>query len=53
MKNYANILFSILIAAMCTVSLAADKPNCKKTGKSCPMNDDKECNCGNSCDCAK
>ena len=53
MKNYAKILFSILVAAMCTVAFAADKPNCKKTGKNCPMNDNKECNCGKSCDCAK
>ena len=51
MKNYVKILFSILVAAMCTVSFAADKPNCKKTGKNCPMNDNKECNCGKSCDC--
>ena len=53
MQNYTKILFSILVAAMCTVSFAADKPNCKKTGKNCPMNDNKECNCGKSCDCAK
>ena len=51
MKNYTKILFSIMVAAMCTVSFAADKPNCKKTGKNCPMNDNKECNCGKSCDC--
>ena len=53
MKNYAKILFSILVATMCTISFAADKPNCKKTGKNCPMNDGKECNCGKSCECAK
>ena len=53
MKNHAKILFSILVAAVCTMSFAADKPNCKKTGKNCPMNDGKECNCGKSCDCAK
>ena len=53
MKNYTKILFSILVAAVCTVSFAADKPNCKKTGKNCPMNDNKECNCGKSCDCGK
>ena len=53
MKNYTKILFSILTAAICTVGFAADKPNCKKTGKNCPMNDNKECNCGKSCDCAK
>jgi len=54
MKSYAKILFSILVAAMCTVSFAADKPaGCKKSGKNCPMNDNKECNCGKSCECAK
>jgi hypothetical protein len=53
MQNYTKILFSILVAALCTVSLAADKPSCKKTGKNCPMNDNKECNCGKSCDCGK
>jgi hypothetical protein len=51
MKNYAKTLFSILAAAVCTVAFAADKPDCKKTGKNCPMNDNKECNCGKSCDC--
>jgi hypothetical protein len=52
MKNHAKILFSILVAAMCTVSFAADKPaGCKKSGKNCPMNDNKECNCGKACDC--
>ena len=53
MKNYAKILLSILAAAMCTTAFAADKPNCKKTGKNCPMNNHKECNCGKSCDCGK
>ena len=53
MKNYTKILLSILVATMCTASFATDKPNCKKTGKNCPMNDNKECNCGKSCDCAK
>jgi len=53
MKNYTKILFSILVAAVCTVTFAADKPYCKKTGKNCPMNNGKECNCGKSCDCAK
>jgi hypothetical protein len=53
MKDYTKILFSILVAAVCTVSFAADKPNCSKTGKNCPMNDNKECNCGKSCDCGK
>ena len=51
MKNYAKILFSILAAVICTAAFAADKPSCKKTGKNCPMNDNKECNCGKSCDC--
>ena len=53
MKNYAKILLSILVAAMCGTAFAADKPNCKKTGKNCPMNNGKECNCGKSCECAK
>ena len=53
MKNYAKILLSILVAAMCATAFAADKPNCKKTGKNCPMNNGKECNCGKSCECAK
>ena len=51
MKNYTKILFSILAAVICTGTFAADKPTCKKTGKNCPMNDNKECNCGKSCDC--
>ena len=51
MENYTKILFSILAAAICTVGFAADKPNCKKTGKNCPMNDNKACNCGKNCDC--
>jgi len=53
MKNYTKILLSILMAVMCTTAFAADKPNCKKTGKNCPMNNGKECNCGKSCECAK
>jgi hypothetical protein len=53
MKDYTKILFSILAAAICTVTFAADKPTCKKTGKNCPMNDNKECNCGKDCDCGK
>jgi len=52
MKTYTKILFSILTAAICTVGFAADKPNCKKTGKNCPMNDNKECKCGKRGDCA-
>lgn len=51
MKNHTKILFSILLAAMCGVSFAADKPSCKKTGKKCPMNDNKECKCGKECGC--
>jgi hypothetical protein len=51
MKNYLKILFSILAAAICTVSFAADQPSCQKTGKNCPMNDGKACNCGKSCTC--
>jgi hypothetical protein len=53
MKNYTRILFSILVAAACTVSFAADKPNCKATGKNCPMNNGKACNCGKDCGCGK
>jgi hypothetical protein len=53
MKNYTRILFSILVAAACTVSFAADKPNCKDTGKNCPMNKGKACNCGKDCGCGK
>ena len=51
MKDYLKILFSILTAAICTVGFAADKPSCLKTGKNCPMNDNKACNCGKSCTC--
>ena len=52
MKNYTKILFSILIAMICTTTFAADKPaGCKKSGKNCPMNDNKECTCGKACDC--
>jgi hypothetical protein len=51
MKNYLKILLSILAAAICTVGFAADKPSCAKTGKNCPMNDNKACNCGKSCSC--
>ena len=53
MKNYTKILLSILTAVICATTFAADKPNCKKTGKNCPMNNGKECNCGKSCACAK
>jgi len=51
MKKYANILFSILAAMICVTAFAADQPVCKKSGKNCPMNDGKECNCGKSCNC--
>jgi hypothetical protein len=51
MKCYAKILLSIIAALICTVGFAADKPNCQKTGKNCPMNDNKECNCGKQCSC--
>ena len=51
MKNYTKIVFSIVAAVICTAAFAADRPNCKKTGKNCPMNDNKACNCGKSCDC--
>lgn len=45
-------LCSILIASICAVAFAADKPqDCKKTGKNCPMNNGKECTCGKDCDC--
>ena len=53
MKIYTKILFSILVAMVWTVSFAADKPNCHKTGKNCPMNKGKACNCGKDCGCAK
>jgi hypothetical protein len=53
MKNYTKILFSLLAAVICTATFAAEKPNCKKTGKNCPMNDKKECNCGKDCGCGK
>jgi hypothetical protein len=53
MKNYTRILFSFLAVAVCTLTFAAEKPNCKKTGKNCPMNNGKECTCGKSCSCAK
>lgn len=51
MKNYSKILLSLLTAALCTMSFAADKPSCKKTGKNCPMNNNKECDCGKDCGC--
>jgi len=52
MKSYAKILISILAAAICATVFAADQPaSCKKSGKNCPMNNGKECNCGKNCDC--
>lgn len=53
MKNYTKILFSILAAAICTSAFAAEPTpqSCKKTGKNCPMNDNKKCNCGKDCSC--
>jgi hypothetical protein len=53
MKDYAKIVLSMMLAGICAVSFAADKPNCKKTGKNRPMNNGKECNCGKSCECGK
>jgi hypothetical protein len=53
MKTYAKILFSILAAAICTSAFAAEPTpqSCKKSGKNCPMNDNKACNCGKKCSC--
>jgi hypothetical protein len=51
MKNYAKIIFSVVAAIICASAFAADQPACKKTGKNCPMNNGKACNCGKSCDC--
>jgi hypothetical protein len=51
MENCTKIVFSIVAVVICTAAFAADKPNCKKTGKNCPMNYNKECNCGKSCNC--
>ena len=51
MKSYSKILFSFLAAVICATAFAADQPACKKSGKNCPMNNGKECNCGKSCDC--
>jgi hypothetical protein len=53
MKIYTKILFSILVAGLCSVSFAADKPTCKDTGKNCPMNKGKACKCGKECGCGK
>ena len=51
MKTSVKILLSIVMAVMCTTTFAAEKVSCKKTGKNCPMNDKKECNCGKECGC--
>jgi hypothetical protein len=51
MKTYAKILFSIFTAIICATAFAADQPACKKSGKNCPMNNGKACNCGKSCSC--
>jgi hypothetical protein len=53
MKTNTKILLSTLAALICATTFAADTPNCKKTGKNCPMNDKKECNCGKDCGCGK
>ncbi len=51
-NNYSKILFSVLAAVIWATAFAADKPaSCKKTHKKCPMNDNKECNCGKECGC--
>jgi hypothetical protein len=39
--------------ALVEMAFAADKPNCKKTGKNCPMNNGKECTRDKDCDCGK
>jgi hypothetical protein len=46
-----QILSSIVAALICVTAFSADQPVCKKTGKNCPMNNGKACNCGKSCDC--
>jgi hypothetical protein len=51
MKSSSKILMSILVAMICMAGFAAEKQSCKKTGKNCPMNDKKECNCGKDCGC--
>ena len=51
MKNYAKIILSVVAAIICASAFAADQPACKKTGKNCPMNSGKACNCGKGCDC--
>jgi hypothetical protein len=51
MKTTTTILMSILAAMICTSAFATEKVSCKKSGKNCPMNDKKECNCGKECGC--
>jgi len=51
MRKYSKILCSILAALICTTTFAAEKVSCKKSGKNCPMNNKKECNCGKDCGC--
>jgi hypothetical protein len=51
MKKMTNILCSVLLAVLCVGAMAADKPDCAKTGKNCPMNDGKACKCGKDCGC--
>ena len=53
MKTYGKILFSILAAGICTSAFATEPTpqSCKKSGKNCPMNDNKACNCGKKCSC--
>jgi hypothetical protein len=54
MKSYNKTLFSLLVAFICATAFAAEKPKCAKTGKNCPMNDNKDCNCIiEKCGCAK
>ena len=51
MKTSMKILVSILAAMICIGVFAAEKQSCKDTGKNCPMNKGKACNCGKECDC--
>lgn len=53
MKSYTKILLAVFAAIVCTASFAADKESCSKSGKNCPMNDGKACNCGKDCGCGK
>jgi hypothetical protein len=51
MKRFTEIVCSIVATIICVTALATDQPSCKNTGKNCPMNNGKACNCGKSCDC--